>query len=561
MNARKTFSKWLYLDPTEKRISSALSHESKNVFNHYQFCCKIFNDYKSDIYRKLLKITSSDVNEDMLLELEKYFNIRTSNFNTIKSNNEIIYAYIKEANPMVYNYNFDELLKKYSKECKTLENIKIANKDNDIIFTNIVRDILKSRYFRNYYKLKSELVNHKKPTGNTDEKFMEHVKSKTTIFDTEDFHKNLKEKYAKTGKVALKSEQNLIRRFAYSMLKDCNLPSDIIINVMDKCYTCYASHMACKRKGLRSGNIKYLSKDGHFVVPFFTHCFKVDNNRVRLSIGEKLKKKLKLNDKFLYLSMPIELKDKKIKLIELIPIYDGYRYKMNIVYEETIKETSKRETSVANSISIDLGVKNLITIYNPTAEPKIIRGGILTCPNEYFNKVIGKSQSELPKNNKTSRKIRDLLIKRENTINDRMNKIVSKLYDLYHNKTTVIIGYNEGWKQDVNMGRNMNRKFYQIPYARLINKIERKFKESNVVKIQEAYTSKCDGLNLETMGIKTKYDGSRIKRGLFQSKTGKIINADVNGAINIMRLYCKKEEIQFKRIDGINICNPRVIQI
>jgi len=142
-----------------------------------------------------------------------------------------------------------------------------------------------------------------------------------------------------------------------------------------------------------------------------------------------------------------------------------------------------------------------------------------------------------------------------------MNKIVKELFDLYKHKSKIIVGYNEGWKQNVEMGKKNNRKFYDIPFDRLINKMENKFGKDVIVRHQEAYTSKCDALNLENIGRNNKYDGERIKRGLFSSKTNKIINADLNGAINIMRLYCKDKKIQFNEVKGINICNPEVLKI
>jgi IS605 OrfB family transposase len=557
---RKTLSNWLFLPSDQKKVINLMSHESKNVFNHYVFCCRLFNEYKRDIYKKLLKIKTNDINESIISELEKYYKVKTDNFDIIKTNNEIIYKYITEQNPKIYHNDFDENLKKYKNECKKLTNIKILKEHVDMTFNDIVYNILKSRYFRNYYKLKSELVNHKKPTDIVSKEFIDHVKSKTTIFDTDNYHEILKNKYL--NKITLKSEQNLMRRFAYKTLSDCHLPSDIIINIMDKCFTAYSSFMACKRKGLRTGQIKYLPKEGHFLIPFFSHCFKIENNRIRLSIGVKIAKLIgnKNDDKFLYFSLPNKLTNKKIKMIEIIPFYDGYKYKMNISYED-INEIKEPIVDMNKKISIDIGVQDLMVIYDPESDQKIINGSIITSTNYYFNKQIDDAKSKLPNGRKTSKKIRNLLIKRENTMNYRMNKIVKYLFDKYNHKDTIIIGYNEGWKQEVNMGRDMNRKFYEIPYDRLIKKIESKFQGTKIIRIGEAYTSKCDSLSLEEIRRHDTYNGKRIKRGLYSSKTHKLINADLNGAINIMRLYCKKERIPFENVNGINLCNPRRVKI
>ena len=81
-------------------------------------------------------------------------------------------------------------------------------------------------------------------------------------------------------------------------------------------------------------------------------------------------------------------------------------------------------------------------------------------------------------------------------------------------------------------------------------------KNSLVTIQEESYTSKCDALYEEEVCKHKTYAGRRIKRGLFKSKTGKLINADVNGAINIMRKYCKTKKIKFA-ITGENILNPK----
>jgi putative transposase len=130
--------------------------------------------------------------------------------------------------------------------------------------------------------------------------------------------------------------------------------------------------------------------------------------------------------------------------------------------------------------------------------------------------------------------------------------------EIYEDKEQIIVGYNESWKTKVRMGKTNNRKFYSIPYLLLIKKLISKAEKlkKNIVITKESYTSKCDSLNLEEICYHEKYDGERKKRGLFISKKRKLINADLNGAINIMRKKIKLEEIK-----GLNICNPRILKI
>lgn len=99
------------------------------------------------------------------------------------------------------------------------------------------------------------------------------------------------------------------------------------------------------------------------------------------------------------------------------------------------------------------------------------------------------------------------------------------------------IFYNKGWKQNVNIGKKNNQKFTQIPFARLVSYLEYKCELAGIEIVihEESYTSKCDFLAFEKIGKHENYLGKRKKRGLFQSSVGKLINADVNGALNIMR--------------------------
>jgi len=272
---------------------------------------------------------------------------------------------------------------------------------------------------------------------------------------------------------------------------------------------------------------------------------------------------------YTYFNMPSKLKDKKIKLVEIKPIYDGYKYKLYITYEDIINDIDANEISnkqlVNNSISIDLGVKALMTIYNPSGEQRIIDGNYIIWLNDTYNKKIDHIKSNIKKinNTGTSKKIRNLLIKRENKINDYFNKIVCWIRSNYMNKKTMIIGYNENWKTEVNMGNKMNRRFYQIPYSKLLNKLTDNLPQYGIKVVinEESYTSKCDALGLEEVKKHNTYFGKRIKRGLFSSSVNKLINADLNGAINIMRKYFIRIGYELFEITGHNLYNPRRVSL
>jgi putative transposase len=142
---------------------------------------------------------------------------------------------------------------------------------------------------------------------------------------------------------------------------------------------------------------------------------------------------------------------------------------------------------------------------------------------------------------------------RKNKINAYINKLIMKLKEMYQGKKFIILGYNEGWKQKVNLGNKTNRKFYQIPYLKLIEKLREQMEKIGVELIltEESYTSRIDSLMLEDMKTKSNFSGERMNRGLFSSKMKKLINADLNGAINIMR-----KKITLQKVEGKNLFNP-----
>ena len=573
---KKTLRYWIKLSNDKKKIFEFLSHESKNIFNHYLFCLKIYNKYKFHIYGELNN-EDNEINDVFLEKMQNKFNLHSKYFELLVTNNSIIYNYIKSQHIDVFNYNFDMLCKKYTIECEKLVTIKDGQ--SELLFIDIISAILKKLYFCNFYKTKMEMTNKRQLTI-LDKKFIEHVKSKNCLFAEH----SIKPKN-------LKSDQNLIRRFALMTYTKREIPCDVIINIMDKCYSTYLSQMKLKEKGYKTGDIKYLHKDGYFNVLYFNHSFKIIEDRIRLNVGSfiaenyneilerkygllkqtKLYSVYKKRDKaiygnYIFVNIPKYLKDKlqniNIKMIEICPQYEGSCFKLSIVYDEA-KKIDKIEPNkiVDDMISIDLGMKNLMTIYDPSSIQHIVKGSNITSINHYFDMKIDYLKSKLTGTRKTSNKIRKLLIQRENKVNTVMDKITSSLFKIYGDKNTIVIGYNEGWKQEIKIGRKNNRHFCEIAFLKLINKIRCKFTKSIVETTGEAYTSKCDGLSLEKIGKHDEYKGNRVKRGLYASKTNKLINADLNGAINIMRLYCEKKEIPFVSVGGINLCNPVCIKI
>lgn len=213
-------------------------------------------------------------------------------------------------------------------------------------------------------------------------------------------------------------------------------------------------------------------------------------------------------------------------------------YNIEIVYEVKEKEYKKNN----NKCAIDLGVSNLASLTtNLDLTPLIINGRPLKSINQFYNKKKGKMQSWLKicHGKRTSNRLTNLIFKRNNKIKDYLHKssriIVNYLVE--NDISNLAIGYNKNWKQKVNMNKTNNQNFVSIPYETFINMIIYKceLEGIKVTLTRESHTSKCSALDLEFIEHHDNYIGRRIKRGLFKSKNKILLNADVNGSLNIGR--------------------------
>lgn len=247
--------------------------------------------------------------------------------------------------------------------------------------------------------------------------------------------------------------------------------------------------------------------------------------------------------------------------IRLIPERD--KVKVEIVYD---KELVVSDVDKSKYASIDLGIDNLATMV--TSDGCIIWSGKhLKSYNRHFNKRLSKLQSikDLQGIKQSTKRIMALYAKRDKYFEDVFHKVSRQIVDVLVEKKigTLAVGYNVGWKQNADMGKRNNQKFVQLPFARLTSYLGYKCKLAGIdfIEHEESYTSKCDALALEEVCKHEDYLGKRVKRGLFRSSVGKIINADQNGALNILRKVVGDSE--FARIIGsghslcpVRHCNP-----
>ncbi|HHY79207.1 MAG TPA: IS200/IS605 family element transposase accessory protein TnpB [Thermoanaerobacter sp.] len=224
----------------------------------------------------------------------------------------------------------------------------------------------------------------------------------------------------------------------------------------------------------------------------------------------------------------------KLKEVRIIP--KGSVYVVEIVYEKEIAEIQRPPKRIAG---IDLGLNNFVTLINNIGiKPIVINGKVIKSINQYYNKKKAELMNYVGEKG-ISNRIEKLTLKRNNKIKDLMHKISRFIVNWckQYNIDTLVVGYNSRWKQEIGLGKINNQNFVSIPYYQFINMLKYKCEEEriNLILVEESYTSGCSFLDREEVS-KENYDPSRrIKRGLFRSNKGVLINADVNSAYNIIK--------------------------
>jgi len=233
-----------------------------------------------------------------------------------------------------------------------------------------------------------------------------------------------------------------------------------------------------------------------------------------------------------------------LRSVIIRPAYDRYE----VIVRYAVPQVKPVEAPKGSYLAgIDLGVNNLVAVAttNKSKRNFIINGRPLKSMNQFFNKRLAELRSALDvcvskrgKKNIT-RKIKVLCRKRHNKIKDFLHKASTLLVNqlVSSGVFSVVIGKNVGWKQDINMGKVNNQNFVQIPHARFIEMF--RYKWANIGRTsdvsEESYTSKCSFLDGESIEFHNSYVGKRVRRGLFQTKNGHLVNADIQGGANILK--------------------------
>ena len=285
---------------------------------------------------------------------------------------------------------------------------------------------------------------------------------------------------------------------------------------------------------------RYLPKDGYttLVIGFV----RLNGNKLILPFSNNFKK----THKVVEIIIPPVLLDKKVKEIRILPKANARYFEIQYIYET---ECIQRNLNTQNALSLDLGVNNLVTAVSGTGKSFIVDGKRLKSINQWFNKENARLQSIKDKQHfgkKPTNRQKAIARDCNNKVNDYMNKAARMIIDYCINNDigTLIAGYNVTFQRNSHIGKQNNQNFVNIPYGRLRDKLAYMCELNGItyVEQEESYTSKASFWDKDNIPVynndnpkEYEFSGNRVHRGLYKTANGKTFNADINGALNIMR--------------------------
>ncbi len=251
-----------------------------------------------------------------------------------------------------------------------------------------------------------------------------------------------------------------------------------------------------------------------------------------------------------------------LRELRIIPRATGYT--IEVVHSKYVPEIVHNNINIG---AIDLGIHNLLTyVDNIGSRPIVVKDegkGIKPVTQFYLKEVkrlqkkyAKQQQSALKKKNRLvyGKKFHHLKEHKRRKVREWVHNMSKAFVDLWVEKgiQQVFIGYNPIWKQQIRLRKKTIQMFVILPFDQFIHALKYKAEEQGIMveRIEESYTSKCSFLDNEFPQKQPNYVGKRTKRGLFKSSAGLLINADVNGAYNIL-LKGDPQAFPQRRVGGV----------
>lgn len=355
----------------------------------------------------------------------------------------------------------------------------------------------------------------------------------------------IRQHYFKTGKYLGYDD-------AYEIMKTkpeyAFLNSNMSQQIMKKVDLMYKSFFGLIRRRVAkeiSCNVNephYLDKDGFYSL-IIQSIPALTKNQFRIPYSNEFKK----THEYITIKLPKKVIGKNIKEIRIVPRCNARFFEVHYSYE--LEEVDVINDSNPNVLAIDTGLNNFATCVTSNGESFILDGRKIKSYNQWYNKYITyleKIKGKQHIGRKYTKKQELVTRKRNNRIDDYINKCVKYIVDYCsrNNITYIVIGYDPDLQQKSNLGKKLNQTLTQIPFGQFRYKLAKKcqllgikFKDQ-----EESYTSKASFFDNDDLPKYDKHNpktytfsGKRIKRGIYKTSFGKLVNADVNGALNILK--------------------------
>ncbi len=260
------------------------------------------------------------------------------------------------------------------------------------------------------------------------------------------------------------------------------------------------------------------------------------------------KRHFKKTGKLVPSKLPIEIETSltewwHLDQVRIVPVSSGYM--IEVVYEQPEEQADVNREWVA---ALDPGVDTLaaLTSNKPGFQPLLVNGRPLKSENHCYNKQRAHLQGLLPENQRTSHRLSTMTTKRTRRVNAYLHTASRRIIDVVVEEgiSTLVLGKNPLWKQEVNLGKKNNQQFVQLPHARFLDLLTYKAHLVGITVLlqEESYTSKASFLDRDPIPVydpkrteKPQFSGKREYRGLYRAQDGRRIHADVNGSYNILR--------------------------
>ena len=339
------------------------------------------------------------------------------------------------------------------------------------------------------------------------------------------------------------------------------------MRIADRDIQSFFKLLALKKRGKYAEKVRlprYKDKQGYMVCAICGRSVRVQKDgTVNIGLTKEFREKYEYDCRYIKFTIPKHLKGvKEFKEVRIVPQYNAEQFQIEFIYEA---KQAPEQVSGNGWLSIDPGVDNLLacTVFsNSSTRQFLIDGRTPKHINCYYNKTMAKLKSERTDQKTLTKRMIRLMNGRRNRINDYFDKTVNLLVRLCLKEgvSHIVIGYNKWQKDGIHLGKVNNQNFTCIPHSLLRAKLKSKCEMHGIEYIsqEESYTSKASCLDLDSVPTYKPNDdeihvfsGKRIHRGLYRSSDGSVLNADINGSVNILRKYFAASNLKWEYHDRV----------